>query len=161
MRRTAAALALDYDSSIEMSAAAALPNSHNPGIIHRMAPPTEVKAPGRVPDELKHEPRSKGIATARKKKPKELAVITECCTGCAGSPACVPYCPVEDCMYWVPDEEHPPFGHIEVDAQLCIGCKKCVSKGPDGAFLDGCPWDAIEMLDTKEWEAAHGVTMPL
>src|SRR5438067_1175021 len=43
-----------------------------------MAPPTEVKAPGMVPDELKQEPRSKGIVTARKKKPKELAVITEC-----------------------------------------------------------------------------------
>src|SRR6267142_1706519 len=42
-----------------------------------------VKAPGLVPDEQKFEPRSKGISTARKKKPKELAVITECCTGCA------------------------------------------------------------------------------
>ena len=49
-----------------------------------------------VPDELKFEPKSKGLATPRKKKPKELAVITECCTGCAGSPACVEYCPVED-----------------------------------------------------------------
>ena len=49
-------------------------------------------------------------------------------------------------MYWVPDEDHPPFGHIEVDPILCIGCKKCTSKGPDGAFLDGCPWDAIEMV---------------
>jgi len=29
-----------------------------------------VKAPGMVPDELKQEPRSKGITTARKKKPK-------------------------------------------------------------------------------------------
>ena len=57
-----------------------------------------------VPDEFKHEPRSRGLLTARKKKPKELAVITECCTGCAGSPACVEYCPVEDCMFWVPDE---------------------------------------------------------
>ena len=46
-----------------------------------------VKAPGMVPDELKQEPRSKGITTARKKKAKELAVIIECCTGCAGSPA--------------------------------------------------------------------------
>jgi len=108
----------------------------------------------------KQEPKSEGIKTPRKKKPKEIAITTECCTGCAGSPACVPYCPVEDCMYWVPDPDHPPFGRIDVDAMLCIGCKKCVSKGPDGAFLDGCPWDAIEMVDTKEWETAHGVTMP-
>lgn len=53
-------------------------------------------------------------------------------------------------MYWVPDEDHAPFGHIEVDPVLCIGCKKCVSKGPDGAFLDGCPWDAIEMVATEQ-----------
>ena len=68
---------------------------------------------------VKSEPKSEGIATPRKKRPKEIAVITECCTGCAGSPACVPYCPVADCMYWVPDEDHQPFGHIEVDAMLC------------------------------------------
>src|SRR5215469_5537212 len=36
-----------------------------------MAPTTEVKAPGLVPDGQKHEPRSKGIATARTKRPKE------------------------------------------------------------------------------------------
>ena len=68
-----------------------------------------------VPDELKFEPKSTGLTTPRKKKPKELAVITECCTGCAGSPACVEYCPVADCMFWVPDEDHPPFGRIQVD----------------------------------------------
>jgi ferredoxin len=112
---------------------------------------------GMVPDELKHEPRSRGLTTPRKKKPKELAVITECCTGCAGSPACVEYCPVEDCMFWVPDEDHPPFGRIQVDPLLCIGCKKCTSKGPDGAFLDGCPWDAIVMVDTVEVEKEVGV----
>jgi len=32
------------------------------------------KAAGMVPDELKFEPKSKGLATPRKKKPKELAV---------------------------------------------------------------------------------------
>src|SRR5258708_20044253 len=48
--------------------------------------PEVVKAPGMVPDEQKFEPRSKGITTARKKKPKELAVITKSCTGSAGSP---------------------------------------------------------------------------
>jgi ferredoxin len=104
----------------------------------------------------KMEPKSEGIDTPRKKKPKEIAVITECCTGCAGSPACVPYCPVQDCMFWVPDEDHPPFGHIEVDPFLCIGCKKCTSKGPDGSFLDGCPWDAIDMVPTEEVEAVVG-----
>jgi ferredoxin len=114
-------------------------------------------AVGMVPDEYKHEPISKGIDTVRKKKPKELAVITECCTGCAGSPACVEYCPIEACMFWVPDEDHSPFGRIQVDPILCIGCKKCVSKGPDGCFLDGCPWDAIAMVETTEIEKEVGV----
>jgi len=118
--------------------------------------PEVVKAPGMVPDEQKFEPRSKGITTARKKKPKELAVITECCTGCAGSPACVEYCPVEDCMFWVPDEDNPPFGRIQIDPIQCIGCKKCLSKGPDGCFLDGCPWDAIVMVDIAEVEKEVG-----
>src|SRR5260370_25290354 len=104
--------------------------------------PDAVKAPGMVPDEQKFEPRSKGITTARKKKPKELAVITECCTGCAGSPACVEYRPVEDCMFWVPDEDNPPFGRIQIDPIQCIGCKKCISRGRHGCFLGGCPWDA-------------------
>ena len=98
----------------------------------------------------KLEPKSKGKPRPRKKKPREIAIITECCTGCAGSPACVPYCPVPDCMFWVPDEDHPPFGHIEVDPFLCIGCKKCTTTGPDDTFLDGCPWDAIEMRPSEE-----------
>ena len=114
-----------------------------------------------VGEVVKSEPKSGGIETPRKKRPKELAVITECCTGCSGSPACVPYCPVADCMYWVPDEDHPPFGRIEVDPALCIGCKKCTSKGPDGSFLDGCPWDAIEMVPTEEVEFQLGFTFKI
>ena len=109
-----------------------------------------------VGEVVKNEPKSEGILTPRKKKPRELAVITECCTGCAGSPACVPYCPVAECMYWVADEDHPPFGRIEVDPYTCIGCKKCTSKGPDGSFLDGCPWDAIEMVPIEDVEARLG-----
>src|SRR5260370_34107109 len=110
--------------------------------------PEVEKARGMVPDELKQEPRSKGISTARKKKPKELAVITECCTGGAGSPACVEDCPVEDCMFWVPDEDNPPFGRIQIDPLQGIGCKKCLSKGPDVGFLDGCPSDSNGMDDS-------------
>lgn len=110
---------------------------------------------------VKLEPKSAGLTGPRKKKPKELAIITEFCTGCAGSPACVDYCPVADCMYWVPDEDHPPFGRIAVDPYLCIGCKKCTSKGPDGTFLDGCPWDAIDMAPTAEWEREHGIEMKI
>jgi len=43
---------------------------------------------------VKYEPISTGTTTKRKRKPHILAVINECCTGCAGSPACVEYCPV-------------------------------------------------------------------
>ncbi|MCH8266978.1 MAG: 4Fe-4S dicluster domain-containing protein [Acidobacteria bacterium] len=106
---------------------------------------------------VKMEPISEGIKTPRKKKPKILALINESCTGCAGSPVCVGYCPVADCMYWVPDEDHPPFGRIEVDPQLCIGCKLCIAKGPDGTLFDGCPWDAIDMVPTDEVEKQLGV----
>jgi len=109
----------------------------------------------------KHWPMSEGDGKAtRKKRPRILAITTDCCTGCSGSPACIEYCPIEACMFWVPDDDHLPFGRIEVDPYLCIGCQKCTSKGPDGAFLDGCPWDAIEMVPTDDWEALHGITLP-
>ncbi|MCY4187230.1 MAG: hypothetical protein OXD30_01965 [Bryobacterales bacterium] len=98
-----------------------------------------------------------GMTGNRKKKPAILAVTNENCTGCAGSPVCINYCPVDECMYWIPDEDHPPFGRIEVDGQTCIGCKQCISKGPDGTFLDGCPWDAIDMVPVAEVEAKLGV----
>ena len=108
---------------------------------------------------VKQEPKSDGQTSKRKRKPHIIAFIEENCTGCAGSPACVEYCPVEDCMYWVPDADHPPFGRIEVDPLLCIGCKLCTSKGPDGMFLEGCPWDAIELVPLAEFEATYG-TLP-
>jgi ferredoxin len=96
------------------------------------------------------------LTTPRKRKPREVAVINESCTGCAGSPACVDYCPVHHCMIWVSDREHPPFGRIEIDPLLCIGCKLCTSKGPEDAFLDGCPWDAIDMVSLTSYEGEHG-----
>jgi ferredoxin len=108
----------------------------------------------------KMEPMSHGRTDLRKRKPKTLAVINEFCSGCAGSPACILYCPVEMCMFWVPDTDHPPFGRIEVDKTACIGCAKCLGKGPDGIFLDGCPWDAIEMVATEEWEARRNAVVP-
>ena len=106
------------------------------------------------PPHEKQWPFSEGKMTGnRKKKPAILAVTNENCTGCAGSPVCIEYCPVDECMFWIPDEDHPPFGRIEVDGQTCIGCKQCISKGPDGTFLDGCPWDAIDMVPIAEVEA--------
>lgn len=109
----------------------------------------------------KLEPMSRGRTDLRKRKPKQIAVINENCTGCAGSPVCVDYCPVEACMFWVPDPDHPPFGRIEVDKATCIGCAKCTSKGPDGMFLDGCPWNAIDMVAIEEWETGRGIVLPV
>ncbi len=119
--------------------------------VRKPKPPEEPKIPIDLGLE-KSWPWSEGLTNQRKKKPPLLAVINESCTGCAGSPVCITYCPVEECMYWVEDEDSPPFGRIEVDYQLCIGCKKCISKGPDDTFLDGCPWDAIDMVPTPEVE---------
>jgi ferredoxin len=97
------------------------------------------------------------ITTQRKKKPKELAVITDCCTGCAGSPVCQELCPVSDCMILMHDEAHAPFGYIWVDPLQCIGCNRCTTQGPQGTLLIGCPWDAIVMQPTEEFEKEHGV----
>jgi ferredoxin len=120
------------------------------------APSIEEYVAGTV---VKEAPISSGQTNQRKRKPHILAVINEQCTGCSGSPACVEYCPVQDCMYWSSDEDHPPFGRIIVDPLLCIGCKLCTSKGPDGAFLEGCPWDAIDMVPLAEFEGNFG-TLP-
>ena len=92
----------------------------------------------------------------RTKKPKLLAVITEACTGCSGAPVCQIYCPVEDCMLLVPAEDAFPFGRIWVDPLKCVGCQKCISRGPEETYLEGCPWDAIVMVPTSEWEKQHG-----
>ena len=100
------------------------------------------------------QPKTKG--GRRKKKPKVLAYITESCTGCAGSPVCQAYCPVEECMILVQNPGAPTFGVIEVDPLKCIGCRKCTAKGPAGTFLDGCPWDAIVMVETEEFEEKYG-----
>lgn len=95
----------------------------------------------------------------RKKKPKVLAYINESCTGCAGAPVCQSYCPVDECMVLVQNPGAPAFGVIEVDPLKCIGCRKCITKGPAGTFLDGCPWDAIVMVETPEYETCNG-TLP-
>jgi ferredoxin len=91
----------------------------------------------------------------RAKKPKLLAVITDACTGCAGAPVCQLYCPVDDCMLLIRAEEFP-YQRIWVDPLKCVGCKKCITRGPENAVLDGCPWDAIRMVTTADWEAEHG-----
>jgi ferredoxin len=93
----------------------------------------------------------------RKRKPKILAIINDACTGCSGSPICVTECPIDDCMNIVPNPDAPVFIRIEVNALNCIGCKKCISKGPMDTYLEGCPWDAIDMVPLADFETKHGV----
>jgi ferredoxin len=59
-------------------------------------------------------------------------------------------------MLLMPADDALPYGRIWVDPLKCVGCKKCVSRGPEDTFLDGCPWDAILLIPIHEWEAEHG-----
>ena len=90
--------------------------------------------------------------TKKKKRPKELAVVVDGCTGCE---ACVPFCPV-DCIEHVPAELAPPDQvippvHIRYDE--CIGCKICVR------VCDKLAWSVIVMRPTEEVEAAEGIAI--
>ena len=102
------------------------------------------------------EPKSKGLATPRKKKPKELAVITECCTGCAGSPACVEYCPVEDSHVRVLQTKTTRPSAEFRSTRSASAAKSASAKARDGCFLDASPWDAIAMVNTAEVEKEVG-----
>ena len=92
----------------------------------------------------------------RKRKPKILAIINDACTVCGGSPICVTECPVDNCMLEVQNPDVPHMIRIEVDPLLCIGCKKCITKGPMDTLLEGCPWDAIDMVSLQDFESEHG-----
>ena len=80
---------------------------------------------------------AKGAGKARKKLPKELAVVrADNCTGCE---ACIEVCPV-DCIYKVPGEDQPSLqSFVDIDLERCIGCALCER---------WCPWDAIDMVDS-------------
>ena len=82
---------------------------------------------------------AKGAGKARKKLPRQLAVVNaDNCTGCE---ACIEVCPV-DCIYKVPGEYQPTLQYFcDIDLERCIGCKLCER---------WCPWDAIDMVPTAD-----------
>ena len=86
---------------------------------------------------------AKGAGKARKKLPKELAVVrADNCTGCE---ACIEVCPV-DCIYKIPGEDQPGVQtFVDIDLERCIGCELCAK---------WCPWDAIDMVPTGQIAAA-------
>jgi len=59
-------------------------------------------------------------------------------------------------MFEVQNPDAPFFNRVDVDPLLCIGCKKCTSKGPMDTYLEGCPWDAIDMIPLEEYESTYG-----
>jgi len=99
----------------------------------------------------------------RKRKPKELAVITDCCTGCAGSPVCQTLCPVENCMQLVHDDEHTRSLHLGRPAevhrvQAVHRAGRRVAARDEGHLPHRlAPGDAIEMTATEEVEKVYGV----
>ena len=77
-------------------------------------------------------------APARKKRPRELAVINQ--EGCTGCEVCLEVCPV-DCMYVVAGPDYDVHKKlVEIDLDVCIGCKLCVKY---------CPWETIEMISSE------------
>ncbi len=61
------------------------------------------------------------------------------CTGCAGSPAWVEYCPVQDCMFLVNDEdkrERPRLQSPE-DVELFFDVGEVFVAGGEGGFATG------------------------
>ena len=86
---------------------------------------------------------AKGAGKARKKLPRQLAVVNaDNCTGCE---ACIEVCPV-DCIYKVPGEDQPTVQwFVDIDLERCIGCELCER---------WCPWDAIDMVDSPQIAAA-------
>ncbi len=81
----------------------------------------------------------KPAAPARKKRPRELAVIDQ--SGCTGCEVCLEVCPV-DCMYVVAGPDYDVYKKlVEIDLDACIGCKLCVKY---------CPWETIEMISSDQ-----------
>lgn len=77
---------------------------------------------------------------------RQVAFIDETCTGCAGAPVCRMFCPTEGALEYVDDESSFLFKRMRVNPEKCVGCRSCVARGYLGAYIEGCPWNAISMV---------------
>lgn len=82
----------------------------------------------------------------RKKRKKVVAYVGDGCTGCGASPVCLAWCPIDGALVPGPAEDAYPFGRVTVDPGNCTGCGGCVTRGYEGAFTQGCPWNAITLI---------------
>lgn len=80
--------------------------------------------------------------------PKRQAMILDWCTGCGGVPVCRIYCKF-DALQLVDDPDNYPFRRMTVNSVRCVGCGACISSGPDGLVLTGCPWNAIRLVPVE------------
>ena len=72
-------------------------------------------------------------------KKRMVAVIDECCTGCA-----------DGALEYISDDSSFHFKRMRVNPEKCIGCRICVTRGYKGARIEGCPWNAITMETRAE-----------
>jgi len=79
-------------------------------------------------------------------KTRKVAVIDDCCSGCAGTPICQMLCPTEGALEYVYDDSSFHFKRMRVNPEKCIGCLACVTRGYRGARIEGCPWNAISAV---------------
>lgn len=104
------------------------------------------------PDPYKVIPEVPEKYAAKKKKPRQIAVVEPGnCTGCE---ICVPFCPV-DCIEHAPQREHPdrPIPPVRIRYDECIGCTICVR------VCSRLAWDAIAMQNTAELEKSLGIAI--
>lgn len=80
-----------------------------------------------------------------RKKARKIASVQPWCTGCSGAPVCMIYCK-KNALMLIKDSFYYPFSIMAVDEAACIGCGACVTKGENGIYLSGCPWNAIRMV---------------
>lgn len=89
------------------------------------------------------------MKSARKKKQKKLAFIGDECTGCGGTPVCMAWCPIDGALEHL-EVEGIPAGRVVVNTDKCTGCSGCLTRGPLGSYVQGCPWNAITLVPVQE-----------